>query len=413
MPLIEPFKGLRYDTRRIGSLSKVVTPPYDVISPEDQATYYSRHPRNFIRVVFGKGYAADTLERNPYSRARNTLEQWVQDGTLKQDPEPSVYPYLQEYTLSGRCYRRWGVVALVRLNSPRIFPHEQIRERPMQDRLRLLETVGASLSPIFGLIPDEKGGYERFIRQICRRRRPAAVAHLEGVKHSLWRVSDPTWIKQFKTDLRSKELVIADGHHRYAAAVAYRDFQKKNDLHYSPRAPYNFAMFYLAAAGKQEPGLLPTHRVLRRFPQRRIRQLLQGAATQCTVQPTRGIKDLTARLQRLQAQGRLGIGFYAGNGGHLLEARPGSCYRLDVEWLHQEILPQWIGPDVEIVYTQDLITASRQVRGKKAQALFVVQPPPLTEVLDRARAALRMPGKTTYFHPKPLAGLVEYKFGGC
>lgn len=409
MPIIEPFKGLRYD-KRVGSLSRVVTPPYDVISPEGQARYYRLHPFNFVRVVFGKAAPADTPRRNRYSRAKETLESWIREGILKFDPEPSLYPYLQEYRINGRLHRRWGVVALVRLDSPRIYPHEETREGPKLDRYRLLQTVEASLSPIFGLIPDSRGGYQRFIMEACRNRKPVAVTRLGRVKHSLWRNCDPAWHKKLKEKLISKELVIADGHHRFEAALAFRNARKRKDSRYWPKAPYNFAMFYLAAAGTEEPGLLPTHRLLKRFPRQALKKL---EAFRGNDRGFSSLKMLENRLRRLATQGKIGLGLYTGNGdkAYLLEAPARSAYGLDVEWLHQEVLPRAAGSGAQISYTQDLPFARRQLRAGKAQALFLVQPPPLREVFRRARTALRMPGKTTYFHPKPLAGLVEYVWG--
>ena len=410
--IVEPFKGLRYNPKRVGSLSRVVTPPYDVISPEGQRRYYQRHPQNFVRVVFGKGQPSDTARRNRYSRARQTLEDWIRDGTFLQDPEPSFYPYLQEYTLSGRRYRRWGLVALVRLDSSRILPHEATREAPKRDRYRLLEAVGASLSPIFGLIPDAGGDYRRLILEGCRGQKPVGVAHLSGIRHRLWRNADPSWLGKIKKALRSRELVIADGHHRFEAALAYRQARKKRDPHYSPGAPYNFVMFYLASAGEEEPGLLPTHRLVKGLSRSKLEQLRKEKGTQGPVRAAASLEVLADRLRKLRARGRLGIGLYTGNGsvGTLLEAPARSGYRLDVEWLHQEILPRCVGPETQISYTEDLRWAHRELRRKQAQALFLVQPPPLKEVFRRARRFLKMPSKTTYFYPKPLAGFVEYKF---
>ena len=105
------------------------------------------------------------------------------------------------------------------------------------------------------------------------------------------------------------------------------------------------------------------------------------------------------------------MGIYLGNGSTSVLAAGGRApHRMDVEWLHQEILPRWVGSKAEVAYTQDLREGMRSVRRGKAQALFVMQPPLLKEVFYRARGGLRMPGKTTYFRPKPLTGLVEYKF---
>lgn len=389
----------------------MVTPPYDVISPKGQLEFYRRHPFNFVRVVFGKGHRSDNEGRNRYSRASETLQGWIRRGILKQDPEPGLYPYLQEYKLGGRLHRRWGLIALVRLDSPKIYPHEETREGPKLDRFRLLETVRASLSPIFGLIPDEEGSYQKQILQACSSLRPLASVSMEGVKHSLWQIYDPARVRALKEMLRRKELVIADGHHRYEAAVAYRNARKEMDPDYAPSAPYNFAMFYLASASSDEPGLLPTHRIVQGIRRPQLKKLLHEMANMNLLHPVKSFKGLDSRLRRLSQKGRLGLGLYTGNGaGYLVEARSGSSYQLDVEWLHQEILPNWFGPGMEVSYTPDLSFAVGQVRRGKAQVLFMVQPPPLSLVFDRARSALRMPGKTTFFYPKPLAGLVEYKF---
>lgn len=420
MPFIAPFKGTRYDLRRVGSLSRVVTPPYDVISPGEQRRFYRRHPCNFIRVVYGLEYRTDRAGRSRYSRARRTLQEWVRRGILREDPEPAVYPYLQEYALEGRRRRRWGVVALVRLDSPRIYPHEETRAAPKMDRLRLLKAVEASLSPIFGLIPDENGRYRRWVASAVRGQRPIGSAVLGGVRHRLWRVTRREWIAGLKGILESRDLVIADGHHRFEAALSYRNARRARDANYHPGVGYNYAMFYLAAAGAEEPGLLPTHRVVSGLSRERARELVRKAAGRW---PTRAVGPLSKvgeRLRWLRRRGRVGVGLCAGNGaGFVMEMTPpqrgggvsrSSRHALDVEWLHSEVLPSLLPEGCEITFTQEAQGALRQVKRGRAQMLFVMQPPEFREVLRRARAASRMPGKTTYFHPKPLAGLVEYRF---
>ncbi len=210
MPIIAPFHGLRYNLKRVGSLAKVVTPPYDIISPKEQDAFYRLHPNNFIRVVYGKESARDNEKENRYSRAKKTLDEWLSKGVLQEEGELSVYPHLEEYTLGGKKYRRWGVIALVRLDSA-IYHHEHTRPRPITDRLRLLETLQAPLSPILGQIPDQDTAYLKFITSACRSKKPAASVRVKGVRHAIWKVSDPAWIKRLAAMLDSKELVIADG----------------------------------------------------------------------------------------------------------------------------------------------------------------------------------------------------------
>lgn len=411
MPFIAPFKAIRYDASRVGSLSKVVTPPYDVISPEEQKGFYKRHPYNFIRVVYRMDQKGDSSGRRKYAGARGTLTEWLRKGVLKEDPEPGVYPYLQEYTLGGRKRRRWGVVALVRLDSPRIYPHEETRPKPKLDRLRLLEAVRGSLSPIFGLVPDPNGQYRRLVTSV-KGQRPLASAVQDGVRHKVWRVTSRDWIADLKGLLESRDLVIADGHHRFEAALLYRNGRRAKDPEYQPRVGYNYAMFYLAVAGAEEPGLLPTHRVLSGLDREKAKDLVRRVSSRWTTHPFGTLEKVNGRLRALRRKGRIGVGLYAGNGtGYVVEMGRSPRHRMDVEWLHGEILPAVLPGGFELSFTQEPKEALRRVRQGKAQAVFLMQPPDFQEVLRRARAASRMPGKTTYFHPKPLAGLVEYRFG--
>lgn len=411
MLYIAPFKGLRYNLRRVGSLSKVVTPPYDIISPKEQAAYYRLHPYNFIRVVYGKEYRTDGAGNNRYTRAKKTFEEWLRKGILREDNEPSFYPHVEEYTLEGKRHRRWGVIALVRLDS-KIYRHEHTRPKPITDRIHLLEALKAPLSPIFGLIPDSNGAYQKFITAACRSSKPVSSVRVNGVLHVIWQVSDPGWIKKLTGMLKTKELVIADGHHRLEAVLHYRNSRRKKDRSYTPESPYNYAMFYLAAASSEEPGLLPTHRMLRGVTGAQLKRFMQESARHFFVHRLKGAGDMASRLKSLRDRKALGVGLYTGNGTWvLLQPRAKVPYELDVEWLHQEIIPQWMGKSPEISYTQDIREGIQELKSRNARALFMMQPPRLEDVLGRARSTVRMPRKTTYFYPKPLAGLVEYTFG--
>ena len=355
MPLerlsIAPFQGLRYDPKRVKSLASVVTPPYDIISPQQQNQLYRRHPYNFIRVVYGRKRLRDTQGNNVYSRARANLEKWMRLGVLKRDDPPGVYPYEQEYRINGKSHRRIGVIALVSLDS-RVYPHEHTFGGPKLDRLKLMKAVNASLDPIFGLVPDADSRYQQFIRRACRNRKPAVSFEVDGVRHRLWRITDPAWIRQLAKRLGPKALVIADGHHRFEAAKVYRNERRKAGDRKD--APSNFVMFYLSAAGSEEPGLLPTHRVVR-------------------VQPPA---------------------------------------RLEIEWLRPGISEKRLEGQAKVAYTHDLKEVCEQLLSGRAQAVVAMPPPRLKEVLARARSGRRMPRKTTYFYPKLLSGLIGYSFGG-
>ncbi len=353
VPVIAPFQGLRYDPKRIKSLALVVTPPYDIISPRQQNQLYRRHPYNFIRVVYGKKRSRDRPGNDVYSRACADLKKWMRLGVLKRDDRPGVYPYEQEYRINGKSHRRIGVIALVSLDSL-VYPHEHTFGGPKKDRLELMKAVNASLDPIFGLVPDANSRYQQFLRRACRNRKPAVSFEVDGVRHRLWRITDPAWIRQLAKRLGSKELVIADGHHRFEAAKTYRDERRKAGSGDGRDAPYNFVMFYLSAAGADEPGLLPTHR--------------------------------------------------------LVSVRPPA--RMEIEWLRPGISEKRLEGQAKVVYTHDLKEACEQLLSGRAQAVVAMPPPKLKEVLAHALAGRRMPRKTTYFYPKLLSGLIGYSFGG-
>lgn len=412
MPRIEPFRGFRYTSR---DLARLVTPPYDVISPEQQRRYYAADPRNFIRVVYGRRYAGDGAGRNPYTRARDTLTRWIRTGVLQADPEPSLYPYAQRFRAGGKCRTRWGLIALVDLSSPKIYRHERTRLGPIRDRLRLLKTAGASFSPIFGMIPDTQRNYRNALRQACRGKRPVAAFRFEGVEHRLWRLSNPQTIRRMQQLLKGRETVIADGHHRLAAAQTLRR-QRRGAR--TAKGPCDYALFYLSAAGEDEPGLMATHRVLSGVPAARLERFKKrvlaspvsgGKADGLRAVPVASVQEALERLRRLKGSGRAALGVWTGNGSTWLLLAPQGEHRIDVEWLDR-ILKSSFGGRGALRYTQDVRQAGAWLRRADAQLVFLTQPPRMREVLRWARRNRRMPRKTTYFHPKPLAGLVEHVF---
>jgi uncharacterized protein (DUF1015 family) len=422
MPAIEAFKGLRYNPEKVGAIAKLVTPPYDVISAQGQNSFYQKSPWNFIRIIYGKTRSTDKRGSDRYSRAHKTMEQWIRSNVLKRDTEPSLYPYLQEYQVQGKRCRRWGLIGLVPVNSPKIYPHERTRPKPKQDRIRLIQTVGASLSPLFGLVPDWNRGYEKELISQTKRSKRIARVTLDDVRHTVWQVSDPSWIRKIQKILKTKEMVIADGHHRFEAAkTCWKQARKKGSR---IAAASRFCMFYVASAQKKEPGLLPTHRLLNQFPVGALK--VQGDRWRMHKRSKiqKQWPSLIRQLKTLKRKGQLGLGLVLANGagGYLMEPKRKRSFAMDVEWLHEEVLPSLFGAETigaarahskiesELEFTQDLPYGLQKLHRGEAKALFVLQPPTLDEVFRRARKSIPMQGKTTFFIPKPLAGFVAYPF---
>ncbi len=226
MPKITPFRGLRYNLARVGSLSKVIAPPYDVVDAALQQQLYDNSPYNFIRLELTK---PDPTEPDPhavYARAGALFRQWVRDGVLQFEPDPAIYVYHQVFDHLGRTYTRRGFmarVALVRFGEGNIYPHEQTHAKAKDDRLRLTRACEANMSQIFGLYPDPTNEAQNLLEaHIAGKAGLEAVDHL-GVRHCLWPVSDQGLISKVASLIEDKPMFVADGHHRYETACNYRD----------------------------------------------------------------------------------------------------------------------------------------------------------------------------------------------
>jgi uncharacterized protein (DUF1015 family) len=247
---IQPFKGVRYDVPQ-AELTKVLAPPYDVIPPAYQEELYARDPRNIVRVELNKspGEAA-------YEEAGRIYRQWREEGLLAEDPEPSLYVLEQGFAMDGRTLRRFGLLARFRAEDPErkvILPHEQTRSAAREDRYRLLRATRANFSPLLLMFPDPGGHFTAQVADVMAVPPTVVTVDDGGVSHRLWRVRDAAGIAAFQKQLAGVPAYIADGHHRHATALRYRDET-------GPEGAWTFGYFTPIGA----PGLvvLPYHRIL-------------------------------------------------------------------------------------------------------------------------------------------------------
>ncbi len=268
MAEIHPFRGVRYDVAKVGSMSGVVAPPYDVIDGALQDKLYEASPYNVIRLELNRPEPGDAPGADRYGRAAGFLKDWIRQGVLKEEDHPAFYVYDQTYEVEGESYTRRGFLARVRLEpfgEGRIFPHEQTLSGPKADRLALYHATEFNLSPIFGLYPDTEGAVQRAVEGAIRDHAPLeAVDHL-GVVHRLWPVYDQeahTTVQGMMTD---RPVFIADGHHRYETGLKYRDEKAAAGKLSGTDDPANFCLMMLV--GMNDPGLLilPTHRLVSGF----------------------------------------------------------------------------------------------------------------------------------------------------
>ncbi|MEK7868618.1 MAG: DUF1015 domain-containing protein, partial [Candidatus Omnitrophota bacterium] len=192
---IIPFKGARYNPEKIKDFSKVVAPPYDVISEEEQSELYRRSQYNIVRMLLGKAMPGDNDKENKYTRAKNYLKAWQKNGVLKKDSEVSIYINLQEFKLEGKQKRRIGFIALLKLEEfdtkkSSIYPHENTLSAPKEDRAKLIHAIEANLGPVFAIFEDR----DRFISDILRKQmlsKPLVnIVDSRGIRNKFWQVCD-------------------------------------------------------------------------------------------------------------------------------------------------------------------------------------------------------------------------------
>ena len=165
VPEIRAFSAWRYNKNKIRTLASVVAPPYDVISPAEQRSFYRQNLHNVVRLILGRTKPGDTSFNNQYTRAGRFFNDWVSSGVLVKDKRPSIYVYAQDYHVDGKPQSRLGFIALMRLDEKAVLRHENTLAAPKKDRLALMKEVRANLSPIFGLFEDWKGKVQKILKK--------------------------------------------------------------------------------------------------------------------------------------------------------------------------------------------------------------------------------------------------------
>ena len=427
---IRPFRGLRFDETVAGPLGSLVCPPYDVISPLDQINLYGRSPNNIVRLELGLEFPEDDADSNRYTRAAGTLERWLSAGVLKVEQEPALYLYEQRFPMDGSDLVRRGVLVRLRLASWKagvVLPHEETMAKPKEDRLKLMRATACNLSPLFLLFDDPSGEVAGLMVEAASEP-PAAEADTgNGQLHRVWAIRGGR-MDRITAALREPQLYVADGHHRYETALAYRDEMTGSDASPSPDSAYNFAMVLLVDS--RDPGLvvLPTHRLIHGVPADRVSALERTLAGSFHAEPVRAAthgdaasraEAITGRMRELAVGPVLGL-YTGGTNGMVLrprdESRPAFTEGrpiLDVDLLQDLVLGPALGIGSEelragslVGYTRDAADAIDTVDRGRAQVAFLLNPTRVEQVLETARAGGRMPQKSTYFYPKPETGLV-------
>jgi uncharacterized protein (DUF1015 family) len=429
---IAPARGLYYNPQKVADLSLVATPPYDVITPEEERRYRERHPYNVIRLILPTGEGR--VDR--YQEAARYMQAWEKEGVLIRDRKPSLYPYQQVFTSpAGEIKQRNGFISLIKLEpwgQGSVIPHEGTSPKPIEDRLRLMEACGANLSQVFALYSDPAGAVAEQLTPVWNSSPRYEFRDDDGVVHRLWQADDRTVIAAVTQEMEDKTLLIADGHHRYKTALMYRDKMRERYPSYTERSPFEYTMLYLTPLEGEGLLILPTHRlVILREPFD-----LEGFYTALkkyfslrvfTFDDTGGEKgareDFFKALDNRNPD-RYTFGLYIGsekryiqlifkeevNVKELLKGYPEVLQELDVTLVDGFIIKGLLKVDQEEVgLSKGRNEALEEVHEGRYSAAFLLNPPSIRQVKRVVDAGEVMPRKTTFFYPKVATGLVIYK----
>ncbi len=436
MAIVSPFRGIHYDLGRVADLSWVVAPPYDVISPEQQASLHKRDPRNIVRIDFGMDAEGEGAAPDKYARAAASLTAWLAEGTLARDPVPALYYYEQEFSLPGRgVFVRKGFLGALRLSAfgeGTVFPHERTHARPKEDRLALMRATGANTSPIFGVYSDPRDEVAGALRATIPERPEFAAADDLGVKHRMWTVTNPAALRAAAAGMADKAVFIADGHHRYETALAFRDEMRAK---HGARddAAYEHVLMFLCNMDDEGIVILPTHRGVHSLPAFSEDGFLDRIRAFAPVSTRAGsAADAVAAAQDAGREGKA-IAWSAGGGrfhlvsfpdparfaGEHLSRFPLALRTLDVVLLHGFLLEQILGISPEAVtagrfvrYYKEAAQAASDLANRDLQAAFFLNPVTVDEFRNVSLSGHVLPQKATFFYPKILTGLLLFPVSG-
>ena len=441
MAQVFPFRAYTYNVDK-AVLDKVVTQPYDKIYPHLQEEYYKRHPYNFVRIIKGKDEAGDNQLNNKYTRAKDNLQRWIDQGILVRDKEPSIYPYNQEYEIDGQLMVRRGLIVLTRLEpyGKGVRAHERTLAAPKADRLNLMRACGANFGHIFMLYSDPQRRVSQLLQPLLDKESPFLQATDDfSAVHQVWRVSNPEIIRQVQETLADKVLFIADGHHRYETAVTYAEEMRKKGVKPIGNESYENRMMTLV--NTEEPGLaiLATHRLIHSLQGFHLFSYIEQTKRYFRVEEfpyqPEGEERAKERLfqemeKRADKEHLFGLFAREGDRFYLLslkdeaimdelvkEERPAAWKHLDVSILHTILMDNLLGIDAKALELERNVTYERYKdsaiekvkKDSKYQLAFFLNPTKVHQVKEVAKLGERMPQKSTDFFPKLLSGLTINK----
>jgi uncharacterized protein (DUF1015 family) len=412
---IRPFRAIRY-TRKAGSLKDLISQPYDKISLALQLEYYRKSAYNYCRLIL-------PMEDNKYRIAQKRTQEWLDEDILSKDGKAAIFVSRQEFELFGKTYIRTGLIAALRLYSYGenvVFPHEVTYEEPKNDRLNMLRAVQKNLEPVFLIYSDPERRTATFFVEITKGKPVIEVVDSFGVRHTIWKVTNPQSLGLVNEAIKEKILIITDGHHRYESAIAYRDERRKKE-NWVEDSAFNFHMCYMVPVQDEGLVVLPTHRLLKKFD--------LTSDTLKSLSLFFSISEITPKAEALESflknhkeehvfciyDGSKAYGLILKNEKKASELTNAGCPTeaclLDVVILRDVVFQHIMKiskPEIDqnILHVDSTRIALEKVDSRQAELAFLVNPVTPEMVWQIAQKKWRLPEKSTDFYPKPVSGLM-------
>lgn len=427
MAEISPFQGIHFNQEISKDISEVICPPYDVISSEEQKRFYEKNEYNAIRLEHALILPGDDENHNKYSRSRDDFTTWLKEGILEADKIHSFYVYEQGFTFGGSKKKRLGLMACVMLESwekKLILPHESTGHVVKTDRLNLMRSCNANISPILALY-DDAG--QKVTKLMMEKLRPSklVIDYSDDVEtHRVWRANEPEFVQRVMYFINPKPIYIADGHHRYETALNYREERKRKALSYTGHEAFNFIMMTLVSL--YDPGLivLPIHRLVRGLSHKVLSGLEKKLSDFFEVQSltldavTLGEeKGSDIRVLGLEPGNIVGLRLrHSLSIDDIMPKGRSNVYKnLNVSILEHVIIEKILGlqgDNDNIAYTPNSLYTEKLIIEGQYQLAFLLSPVSVATIKAIADADDRMPRKSTYFYPKLPTGLIINRLDG-
>jgi uncharacterized protein (DUF1015 family) len=436
MAHIRSFSAIHYNKARFADLSPLIAPPFDVLDQPQKERLQANHPNNIVNVDLPHIPPKAAGPADVYERSATTLRAWLDAGILVREKRTAFYPYMQSYDHMGRTVHRRGFFALVKLSpfgEGQVVPHEKTYKGAIEDRFALMRATNCQLSPIFGLFNDKGNEITRLL--YANLSRPDFSGSLDGVKHDLWKLSDPELENRVSDMMVTHPVYIADGHHRYTTALAYQQemIKSNGDRPLPPGHPANYCMFTLISMNDDGLLIWPTHRLIGGLESFSIEAFTSAVAPHFTVTPAPVEPDRMLEYvdQVLPRQGVHTFGLYDGQTKKLYQVKlntpdllkslePGqseSWRRLDVAILQRYLIDEILQPkfaggrEISKAYVSYADQVVPNTDGVKNQIALILQPTPIHALEELGRHNEVMPQKSTYFYPKLATGMLINPLG--